>query len=311
MLKSGIPLEGALRQLVGGMRRGSLKSELEKLEISLREGVPLASALKMRQLPELYVTALRAGAEAGSVPEVLILLGDYYLLLQNITNRLKGLMVYPLLVLAASIGLSLLLSWLFLSFLREPEFFAMGSPSAWVGPAGFIFWVPPILLSGLLVGLLVALSMPAVRRWLRWHFPGMRETALEQTAAIFALLLSSGTRLDTAFRLVEALEQNSRAAQDIAGWRAALEQGKARFADMAVVQRVFPPLFVWLVAQGGDDLAAGFRRAAEIYHARAQSRTDLILYAALPLAVVMLGVFIMGQAISAVGFLARLIDSFG
>ena len=46
--------------------------------------------------------------------------------------------------------------------------------------------------------------------------------------------------------------------------------------------RRFPPLFIWLVASARSDLAAGLKRAAEIYHARAEYRTEILLYAALP-----------------------------
>jgi type II secretory pathway component PulF len=47
MLKSGIPLEGALKQLCATMRRGALRGELEKLEADLTQGVPLAEALAL------------------------------------------------------------------------------------------------------------------------------------------------------------------------------------------------------------------------------------------------------------------------
>ena len=40
MLRDGIPLEGALRQLCADMKRGTLRSELEKLEAELARGVP-------------------------------------------------------------------------------------------------------------------------------------------------------------------------------------------------------------------------------------------------------------------------------
>ena len=45
MLKSGIPLEGALRQLCANMRRGPCRTELEALERDLARGVPLKDAL--------------------------------------------------------------------------------------------------------------------------------------------------------------------------------------------------------------------------------------------------------------------------
>ena len=41
MLKSGVPLEGALRQLCETMRRGELRDELQAIEADLAQGTPL------------------------------------------------------------------------------------------------------------------------------------------------------------------------------------------------------------------------------------------------------------------------------
>ena len=54
MLRDGIPLEGALRRLCEEMRRGKLRDELQALEADLANGTPIADALQLRQLPELY-----------------------------------------------------------------------------------------------------------------------------------------------------------------------------------------------------------------------------------------------------------------
>ena len=59
--------------------------------------------------------------------------------------------------------------------------------------------------------------------------------------------------------------------------------------------RVFPPLFRWLVAQGGEDMAMGFQRASEIYQARSTHKIDLILYAGLPMAIMLVAAVIVGQ----------------
>ena len=51
MLREGIPLEAALKQLSSGMRTGSFRAELEELQDDLARGTPLADALKRRSLP--------------------------------------------------------------------------------------------------------------------------------------------------------------------------------------------------------------------------------------------------------------------
>src|SRR5437016_3947732 len=67
MLKTGIPLEGALRQLCETMRRGRLRTELELLQADLAKGAPLREAVAARKLPEL-LRAHGPGGPAGQRP---------------------------------------------------------------------------------------------------------------------------------------------------------------------------------------------------------------------------------------------------
>jgi type II secretory pathway component PulF len=85
MLKSGIPLEGALRQLSANMRRGRLREELQALEADLAKGVPLKEALATRALPEFYVKMVQLGARTGDLRELLV--GDAGLLSTDSSGR--------------------------------------------------------------------------------------------------------------------------------------------------------------------------------------------------------------------------------
>ena len=104
MLKSGLPLESSLRQLSASMSRGPLRDEIQKLEADLEQGVPLEEALGRRTLPELYVAMLRAGLKGNDLPGVLTLAADYYGHLHTTWLRLKGMMVYPGIVLVTSLS---------------------------------------------------------------------------------------------------------------------------------------------------------------------------------------------------------------
>jgi hypothetical protein len=70
-------------------------------------------------------------------------------------------------------------------------------------------------------------------------------------------------------------------------------------------------LFVWLLGQGGEDLASGFKKAAEIYFARANYRTELMLYVALPVSVLVLGTMILGQLFPLFRVLTTTMDALG
>ena len=75
-----------------------------------------------------------------------------------------------------------------------------------------------------------------------------------------------------------------------------MPEGHAKFSEVAAVNRLIPPLFVWVVASAGEDLAAGLNRAAEIYHSRAIYRTEVALYSVMPIASLFLGAVVLSQA---------------
>lgn len=311
MLRAGIPLEGSLRELSATMRRGDLRSEMQALERDLAAGVPLNEAIARRDLPELYVRLVQAGVGGGDLPGVLILLADHYNRIASVASRLKGLSVYPFIVLIAAIGVSILITAIYrnliLSVFSDLDIWGMGTrllPYSGV-------WLPVLVLLTLAFAWLLVVFVPRLRNCARWRLPGFREASLAQTAGAAALLLRSGATLDGALGLLQKAEQNSPAGREIARWLDLHRQGVATWSSFTADSKVFPPLFRWLVAQGGDDLATGFQRASEIYHARSTQKIDVLLYAALPMAVMFVAGVIVGQMYPVIKTITTVIDSLG
>ncbi len=293
MLHDGIPLEGALRRLCDDMRRGRLKSELQLLEADLAKGIPLREAVRARHLPELYRHMIEVGIQSNDLPGVLTLLADHYQRRHIVWTKLKGLMVYPTIVLVAAFLLACFLSVLLHSVIwPSMEVLAPGHMPAAIPES---IWLAPVVMCLAAVAACVGTAVPLGRRLLRWRLPAFKEASLAQVASAMALMLRSGMPLDGALGLAAELEEGTSAGVELAQWRQRLASGQGKFPEMALPGRTFPPLFVWLVARAGEDLAAGFQRAAEIYQARASYRADLLLYSALPCSVLLLGVMIMTQ----------------
>jgi type II secretory pathway component PulF len=293
MLRDGIPLEAALRRLCADMRRGSLRSELQKVEAALAQGVPLPQALAARQLPDLYRQMLEVGAQSNNLPAVLTMLADHFRRRHLVWTKLKGLMVYPVMVLIGALALSCFLA-LLMSHLIEilsPGIF----PGLMVQPFAFALWAGPILIGMAAVAVLTAFSIRKLRQQLRWRFSAFRDASLAQAASAMALMLKSGVSLDKALGLMENLEGDSPAGPEFARWRQRLAAGQAKFSDIAGGGKVFPPFFVWAVSQAQEDLSAGFQCAAEMYQSRATQRTELLLYSALPCSILVLGLLIVSQ----------------
>ncbi len=310
MLKSGIPLEGALAQLCSSLRDGALRGELELLRADLVAGKPLRDALPGRKLPELYTRMVLVGAEGNSLPGMLTLLGDYYSQRNALWTRMKGLMVYPAIVLVASLCLSLLFLSLYDQLhaaIFETLFDGRALPAAYPG----ILWLPICWLSASAVLFAMAVSIPSWRNWLRWRLPGFKESSLAQFASTMRLLLASGGRLREAVALLQTIEKGTELGTELDLWQQRLAAGNARIHDFAGGSRILPALFIWMVEQSGEDLAAGFKRATELYCERARYRVEMLLYAALPVAVLCLGSMIFFQLFIVLRLITGGLDSLG
>jgi general secretion pathway protein F len=300
MLRSGIPLEGALRQIGETMHRGVLQTELQALEADLAKGTPLRAALAARQLPKFHQQMLLVGAQSNDFPGLLTLLADHYQRLHFTWTRLKGLLVYPLIVLVVAFSVSILVAVMFTHFSKEGvETLVEISPgreaSAHLLRLTIGLWSPVAVLGLICVAATGLLAHPRTRRWLQWRMPGYQEAGLSHLASAIALMLRNGCNLNQTLALLSELETGSPTQPELAQWQARLAGGHKTFPELAAGGKVFPPLFIWLVAASGEDWAGGFAQAARVYYERALHRVETLLYAALPVSVLALAFLIVGQ----------------
>jgi type II secretory pathway component PulF len=217
-------------------------------------------------------------------------------------------MVYPLLVLIAAFLLSCFLAYtshhLITTVFAGTGLYMKGTIDLIMfGP-----WASPAVLGVLIVLVLVAGATPWMRRGLRWRVPAFREASLAQIASALSLMLKSGISLDDALALVVQLERGTRAEPELRRWRQNLAAGRGKFSEVSAEGNVFPPLFVWMVGHSGEDLPAGFQRVAETYNSRALYSSDLLLYSALPCAILGLGFLIVMQIIPVFTVMVRFMN---
>ncbi len=303
MLRDGIPLEGALRRLCEEMRSGGLRTELELLETDLAKGVPLAHALDARKLPELYKQMIRVGVESDNLPGALTMLADYYHWQNNLWVRLKGLMVYPLIVLFVAFLVSTFCTVMWRKIL-EPNLFSLfvyseeGMDRS-ISNAGQLLlhsWIFPLVFGSLFLICLTIIFIPKLREKVRWKLPAFKEASVARVASTMTLLLKGGVNFPDAIRLLAKLETNPIVAADLQRWQENISQGMKKFSEIAAKNCLFPPLFVWIVSNAGEDLPTGFQRSAEMYQSRAFYRTEIALYSLLPISVLFLGAIVLSQA---------------
>jgi type II secretory pathway component PulF len=212
-------------------------------------------------------------------------------------------MTYPLIVMFVAFLISLLLAFAW-GCVIGPSFKNVFAGMAFKLPEATIFafetlqsiWAFPAMLGLLFLALLAVVLVPSMRGRFLWRLPAFREATVSRIAASLTLLLKSGVNLPDAIGLVERLETSKAAGGDLRRWQKNLAGGATKFSEAAANNNMIPPLFVWIVASAGEDLTAGFNRAAEIYHARAVYRTEVALFSVLPIASLFLGAVVISQA---------------
>jgi type II secretory pathway component PulF len=314
MLRDGIPLEGALRRLCQEMHRGNLRDELSALEADLAKGTPMADALAPRRLPELYKRMIMVGVKSGDLPGALTMLADYFQRQNNVWTRLKSMMTYPLIVMFVAFLISLVLAFVW-THVIGPSMTGVFGGMGFELPGATVFalstlqaiWVFPVVLGILFLVVAAIVFLPGLRGKYLWRLPAFKEATVARIGAALTLLLKNGVSLPDAIGLVEQLESSTAAAADLRRWQKLLAAGTVKFSEVAAGNRMIPPLFVWVVASAGEDLTAGFNRAAEIYHSRALYRTEVALYSVLPVASLFLGAVVLSQAFLVISMFLPLI----
>jgi type IV pilus assembly protein PilC len=274
----------------------------------------MADALQPRQLPELYKRMILVGVKSGDLPGALTMLADYFQRQNNVWTRLKSMMTYPLIVMFVAFLISTVLAFIWTHVIgpsMENVFGGMGirlpAFTIFVFSTLQVIWVFPVVLGGLFLLAAAVIFLPGLRGKFLWRLPAFKEATISRIAASLTLLLKNGVNLPDAIGLVEQLETSTAATADLKRWQTKLAAGTAKFSEVAAGSRLIPPLFVWVVSSAGEDLTAGFNRAAEIYHSRAIYRTEIALYSVLPFASLFLGVIVLSQASLVIGMFLPLI----
>ena len=294
MLKSGVPLEGSLHQLCSTMSRGALRGEFEALERDLTQGTPLEKALDNRKLPELYVKMIKVGIQSNNLPEVLTMLADYYSRVNNLQTRLKGLLVYPAITLVVMLALTLFVAYVNQNlvadmFFNDSELGELVSSILNSSSSVIMLWSPVILMVLLVVCFIVCLGSRKIRRYLRWKLPGFREASLSQIASCMNIMLRGGCTLDESLLMVQQMEKDSLAGEELAQWHERLASGQGKIREIAQPGKVFPLEFIWMLGTDEEKLVRGFERTAELYYDREKQRARMLLQGVVPTAIVTLG----------------------
>ena len=307
MLGAGEDLDNALRFLESHAPNQRVKAVVTPLREAVRGGASLADALGQQpeSFPAIDIALVRAGEAGGRLAQALAHLAKMLGRQRALINSVRTAMIYPVLLLLASVGaIVLMLTWVLPQFvpLFEQNGAQLPKLTRVVIALGDIvsaygMWMG-LLLVVVVLALKLALRLPSMqmradRLLLRLPLVGAlsREVQAARFTRTLGTLLANGVSLVSAVAIVRDAIGNLavRGAIEQAGQSA---RGGGGFSRSLANSGVFPPRTAHLLQLGEvhAQLADMALQAADIHEATVAQQLQRLLALLLPLVTVLMGI---------------------
>lgn len=284
LVRSGMPLEQALRALGEQVSRRTLQNVITGIRANIAEGLSLGESLARfpGTFPQMYRAMVEAGEASGRLDEILDRLADYTEEQQYLRQKLSVALIYPVLltVVAVSIVIVLLvhvvpevvrvfeqtgqqLPWLTRALIAGSDLIRMNG--VYLTAALFI----------IVAGWFWLLQRRTVRHWrdrmiLRLPLVRglVRTVNTGRLARVLAILTASGVPLLESLRIGSQVVVNLPVQEAVNSAAVSVREG-GRLHESLGKSGLFPPLFIHMLAAGEEsgDLDGMLNRAA-IHHER-------------------------------------------
>lgn len=306
MLRAGLPLDRALRVLIGMTPKPAVSALLEDIFKAVKAGKGLSQALTPHQalFGDFYINMVRSGEAGGQLSVVLSRLAEHLERVKELRESVISALIYPaILVVVAAISVFLMLGFVVPQF--ESLFDDMGEalplPTRVIVGAGHLVadWWP-------LIGATVAVVVWAVRRWLKtpagrqWRDVRilrvpvlgevMRKYEVTRFARSMGTLLGNGVPIVNALKIAAQTMSNHHLREAMSGVAPAIKQG-GRMAEALEKTGLFTPLALNMVRLGEETgrLDEMLQELARVHDAEVQAGVKRALTLLEPVLILALG----------------------
>jgi type IV pilus assembly protein PilC len=265
MIDAGLPLVQGLEIIGSQADNAAFRKVLLEVKGRVEAGSTFADALSEhpKVFDELFVQLVRAGEIGGILDTILQRLGAYIEKNEKLKRRVKGAMVYPIIVLLVAVAvLIVLIAFVVPTFEKMFKDFggAMPAPTQFLIDLSYGFRKQWYLFIGIPVLIVVAfraaLRHPKGRKiWDGFILkapvfgPVVRKVAVARFTRTFGTMLSSGVPILDALEIVAKSAGNKTVENGILYTRAKIAEGKNVAGPLAETG-VFPPMVVQMIGVG-------------------------------------------------------------
>ncbi len=216
MIKSGMQILPALEILKNQTKSKSFNKILDQLIQDVRSGHFLSVGLARypHVFGDFFINLVRVGETSGTLAENLQYLTEELKKKDELTKKIRGAMVYPIVIMVATLGItSLMTFFIFPKILPVLKSLNVTLPAvtvAFIFVSEFLlkYWIWLLVaIVAFVVGFMIAIRVPTIKYW--WHklilkipFVGN----MSRTINIISLSRTVGLLLKANLQIIEALE---------------------------------------------------------------------------------------------------------
>ncbi|TSC86945.1 MAG: Uncharacterized protein G01um10148_50 [Parcubacteria group bacterium Gr01-1014_8] len=291
MLTAGLALSRALSVLERQTRNPKLSNVISQLSSEVRRGDAMHAALAKFPyiFSKLFIAMVRAGEEGGDLPQSLTVIADQMERMYNLKKKIRGALIYPVIVLVAIVGIGVLMMIKVVPTLAS-TFAEMGadlpaSTRTIIAISDFLveYTVLALALVVLFVGTIYfAVHTVVGKRFADWFFLKVpligvlvREVNAARTSRTLASLLSSGVDLLTSLDIVSDVIQNGYFKDIVQKAKAAVGKGEPLSAEFTRREDMYPAFVGEMMSVGEEtgQLTEMLKRLAIYYEDEVDRKT--------------------------------------
>jgi len=315
MQKSGIDIVESLSIIIDS-NQGRLKNILEDILLSVKSGNTLAESFARHSnvFSGIFISSIYAGEKSGTLAENLANLSETLKKEKQLLEKVKGALLYPVIVLTASFALALAMSFFILPKII-PLFEGMKMDLPWstralIAFSNFISDHHTALLWSIGIGIIFLIVLVKqkfshpVTHWILLHFPIIknlvRNTNLSRFSRIFGSLLRSGLSIDEALNVTEKSLDNyyyKKALKDVS---LRIKKGVKTSESLKQYEQYFPKMvsrMVYVGEQAGK-MEDTLLYIADFYEEEVDNSTKALSTALEPILLLFIGIVVGFLAIS-------------
>ncbi|WP_259163969.1 type II secretion system F family protein [Xanthomonas sp. 4461] len=315
MMKSGVPIVGALEIIGEGAKNPRMKKMVGEIRTDIEGGLSLNEAISKHpvQFDELYRNLVKAGESAGVLDTVLETVATYKENIEALKGKIKKALFYPAMVMAvALIVSSILLIWVVPQF--ETVFSSFGAElpaftQMIVNCSRFMvsWWLPMLLIAiGSVVGLVMGykrspkmqhlfdrliLKVPVIGKI-------MHDSAIARFARTTAVTFKAGVPLVEALSIVAGATGNKVYEEAVLRMRDDVSVGYPVNLSMKQVN-LFPHMVIQMTAIGEEAgaLDTMLFKVADYFEQDVNNAVDALSSLLEPMIMIFIGVVVGGMVI--------------